>query len=143
MKKCDGREIWQATEAEEQTALFEWAAVQRGKYPEIDLLHHIPNGGYRAKHEAAKLKAMGVKAGVPDLFLPVARGECHGLYIELKRMADGRPSGEQIDWMTALAAQGYQVALCRGWDAAAREIMRYLGMRESYKARGGEEKAIT
>lgn len=62
------------TEAEEQATLFSWAAMKRGKYPELDLLFHIPNGGSRGKAEAARFKAEGVKPGVPDLFLPVARG---------------------------------------------------------------------
>ena len=35
------------TEAQEQTALFQWAKMQSGKYPELALLHAIPNGGSR------------------------------------------------------------------------------------------------
>ena len=31
-------------------------------------MHHIPNGGKRGKAEAARLKAMGVKPGVSDIF---------------------------------------------------------------------------
>lgn len=71
-------------EANEQEALFRWAAFVRGRFPEIDLLYHIPNGGSRNRLEAANLKRQGVKAGVPDLCLPVASGKYHGLYIELK-----------------------------------------------------------
>ena len=47
-------------------------------------MFHIPNGGSRNKLEASNLKKQGVKAGVPDLFLPVGRGSYHGLFIELK-----------------------------------------------------------
>lgn len=64
---------------------------------------------------------------VPDMFLPVAREGCHGLYIELKRRDGGRVSPEQTAWMDALARQGYKTALCHGWDAAREEIQRYLG----------------
>lgn len=77
--------------------------------------------------EAARMKAAGVKPGVPDMFLPVAREGCHGLYIELKRRDGGRVSTEQTAWMDALARQGYKTALCHGWDAAREEIQRYLG----------------
>ena len=70
---------------------------------------------------------VGVKPGVPDMFLPVAREGCHGLYIELKRRDGGRVSPEQTAWMDALARQGYKTALCHGWDAAREEIQRYLG----------------
>ena len=67
------------TEAQEQMTLFSWAAMQSGKYPELNLLYHVPNGGSRHKAEAGRLRAEGVKAGVPDLCLPVARGQYHGL----------------------------------------------------------------
>ena len=111
----------------EQTCLFRWAALESGAHPELALLHAIPNGGKRSKSEAARMKAAGVKPGVPDMFLPVAREGCHGLYIELKRRDGGRVSPEQTAWMDALARQGYKTALCHGWDAAREEIQRYLG----------------
>lgn len=56
------------TEAQEQMTLFSWAAMQSGKYPELNLLYHVPNGGSRHKAEAGRLRAEGVKAGVPDLY---------------------------------------------------------------------------
>jgi hypothetical protein len=58
--------------------------MMESKYPALRMLHAIPNGGHRHKATAARLKAAGVKAGVPDICLPVARGDWHGLYIELK-----------------------------------------------------------
>lgn len=39
------------TEAQEQMTLFSWAAMQSGKYPELNLLYHVPNGGSRHKAE--------------------------------------------------------------------------------------------
>ena len=65
------------TESEEQQTLFSWATMQSGRYPELRLLYHIPNGGSRGKAEAGRFKAEGVKSGVPDLCLPVARGAYH------------------------------------------------------------------
>lgn len=114
------------TEADEQTALFRWARFQSGKYPELKLLYHIPNGGSRNKIEATHLQAQGVKAGVPDLCLPVARGKSHGLYIELKRQRGGRISEEQVCWIENLIKQGYSAAICRGWEEAVRTIIEYL-----------------
>ncbi len=111
----------------EQTCFFRWAAMESGAHPELKLLHAIPNGGKRSKSEAGRMKAAGVKAGVPDMCLPVAREGCHGLYIELKRRDGGRVSPEQASWMEALARQGYKAVLCHGWDAAREEIQRYLG----------------
>jgi hypothetical protein len=114
------------TEAQEQVALFKWAELQAGKYPELKLLFAIPNGGSRNIIEAVHLKAQGVKAGVPDLCLPVARGGSHALYIELKRTKGGVVSVDQKSWLLALADQGYAVAVCKGWEAAAEIIKGYL-----------------
>lgn len=116
------------TESQEQQCLFRWAAYQSAFLPELDMLYHVPNGGSRRKSEAGRFRAEGVKAGVPDLCLPVARGGYHGMYIELKRQKGGRTSPEQERWMKALKEQGYFVVLCEGWEAAAKLIMFYLIM---------------
>lgn len=116
------------TEAQEQITLFSWAAVQ--DIPELALLYHIPNGGSRHKAEAARLRAEGVRAGVPDLCLPVPRGGFNGLYIELKRLRGGRLSEQQRAWLDALGKQGYAVAVCKGWEDAAETILRYLDNRK-------------
>lgn len=90
-------------------------------------MYHIPNGGSRTKAEAGRFKAEGVKSGVPDICLPVAREQYHGLYIELKRREGGRLSEAQKLWIEALRKLGYWAIVCRGWEEAAREIERYLG----------------
>ena len=61
------------SEDTEQIAVITWAQWNMQRYPELELLHHVPNGGSRNKAEAVKLKQMGVKAGVPDLHLPVPK----------------------------------------------------------------------
>lgn len=47
------------TEHDEQAALFDWAQAHEGKYPPLKFFHAIPNGGYRAKYTAVKLKKRG------------------------------------------------------------------------------------
>lgn len=116
------------TESEEQQCLIRWAAHKSRFCRELDLLYHIPNGGSRNKSEAGRFKAEGVKAGVPDLCLPVARGGYHGMYIELKRQKGGRTSPAQERWMKALREQGYFVMLCEGWEDASKAILFYLSM---------------
>ena len=113
-------------ESAEQTAVFQWAAYRTGVYPELDLLYHVPNGGSRNPIEAARLKDQGVKAGVPDLVLPVARGKHHGLYIELKRQKGGRLSEDQKKWLDELTEQGYLAVRCAGAEAAIKTIEDYL-----------------
>ncbi len=125
--KASGEPLTIPTEEAEQTALFEWAARQAGRHPELGLLHAIPNGGKRGKAEAARMKMAGVKAGVPDMFLPVPRGSFHGLYIELKRRKGGRVSPEQAEWLERLSDEGYFCQVCKGWEEAAELIREYLG----------------
>lgn len=115
-----------APEAAEQTALFEWAELTSRQYPPLRLLYHVPNEGKRSAAEGARLRAQGLRRGVPDICLPVAVNGFHGLYIELKRERGGRVSDDQQFWLDALMEQGYFVALCRGWERAAGVIMRYL-----------------
>ena len=114
------------TEAQEQTTLFKWAALMARKWPELRLLHHIPNGGSRNAIEAARLKAQGVKPGVPDIFLPCAKKGFYGLYIELKRQKGGRVSEEQKDMIDALRDESYKVAVCKGWEEAKNVITEYM-----------------
>ena len=114
-------------EAKEQRALFEWAAIMESQYPELHFMYHVPNGGRRNAREAALLKAEGVRAGVPDIVLPAARGCFHGLYIELKRQKSGSLSQDQKDYLGFLQKQGYCAVMCRGWKQAASTILMYLG----------------
>lgn len=116
-------------EANEQEALFNWTAFVHGKFPEVDLLYHIPNGGSRNRLEAANLKRQGVKAGVPDLCLPVARGGFHGMYIEMK-YGKNKASKDQEQWLCELRKQGYVAVVCYGWEQAAEMITKYLELRD-------------
>ena len=115
-----------ATEHDEQVSLFQWAAHMSGKYPELRLMHAIPNGGLRNPVVASKLKAEGVKAGVPDIFLPVAKGGYHGLFIEMKRVKGWKLSAVQNQWIADLLRQGYAVYKCEGWVKAKECVEAYL-----------------
>lgn len=110
----------------EQAALM---AELRARMPEVaDLIFHVPNGGHRVKAVAAKLKAQGVKAGIPDLVLPMARGGFFGLYIEFKATPpyDAVISDSQHERIRKLNAQGYLAVVCRGHFDAMEQIRAYL-----------------
>jgi hypothetical protein len=114
------------TEHDEQVALFAWATEQAAHWPELAFMYAVPNGGYRHPATAAMLKAEGVKAGVPDIFLPTPRHHWHGLYIEMKRAdRSNHPTTEQSIWIETLRQQGYVVAVCYGCDAAIAAIESY------------------
>lgn len=93
-----------------------------------DLIYHVPNGGHRVKAVAAKLKAQGVKAGIPDLKLPMARGGFFGLYIEFKATPpnDAAISASQHERIRKLNDQGYLAVVCRGHFDAMEQIRAYL-----------------
>lgn len=120
----------QQPEHEQQVALLQWSRAVAYQCPELELLYAIPNGGKRARFEARRLHDEGVKAGVPDLCLPVARRGFHGLYIENKVIyTSGRRntlSEQQKYWAHRLTAEGYQVVVCYTWLEGARAIADYL-----------------
>lgn len=161
------------TEHANQRALFAWAnlaerygfaiandeasyklgalmAVKPDPVPELRWMHAIPNGGPRDSITAGKLRAEGVKRGIPDLFLPVpivvsrvpaqVAGQppfnclvtryC-GLYVELKRpksatQRQGSTSEDQNEAIAELRRAGYAVAVCFGWEEAAKQIQSYI-----------------
>lgn len=113
-------------EGQEQAALIQELQL---RYPQAyKLIYHVPNGGHRHKLVAAKLKGQGVKAGVPDLVLPMARGGYFGLYIEFKAKPpfDAEVSPSQDAYIQALNAQGYLAIVCRGSIDTIEAIRAYL-----------------
>jgi len=123
------------SEHDEQVAIFEWAAMSLGVYPELELLYAIPNGaklpykknarGGRYSREAFWLLREGLKPGVPDMCLPVARSGYHGLYVELKHDKN-KPTDKQEWWIDALNTQGYLSVAVWEAEAAIELITNYL-----------------
>ena len=112
-------------EHHDQVAVMKWAVLQSGRYPELAGLHATPNGGHRSKATAGRLKAEGVKAGVPDLCLPLARAGYGGLHLEMKaKRGTVRPT--QKWWLKYLNGAGQYAAVARGFDEAVEIIMAYL-----------------
>lgn len=114
------------TEHEEQVALMRLVDMHKGRWPELGMLYAVPNGGDRHPAVAAKLRAEGVKAGVPDLCLPVPRGGYHGLYVEMKRQGKSTTSAVQKAWVHALKHQGYRAEVCKGATEAWEVIQEYM-----------------
>jgi hypothetical protein len=110
-----------------QKAFFEWIDLNKNKIKALSLFHAIANGGYRPVRVAAKLKKEGVRAGVLDTQLPVARGGFVGLAIEFKAPG-GKPTSEQEQRAEALMKEGWCVMFCWSWESAARATIGYLGM---------------
>ena len=116
------------SEHDEQVALFEWADLMSNHtYPALKLLFSIPNGGKRTKGVAGKLTAEGLKSGVPDVMLAYPSGPYSGLFVELKYGKNKLTANQKV-WCEALAANGYRVVTCYGFDAARAAIEEYLNL---------------
>ena len=96
-------------------------------------LHAIPNGGSRGgdargrRIQGARMKAEGVKAGVPDIFLPLPLRGFNGLYIELKKVQKGKLSNEQNTFEQHCKDYGYLWVCCRGYLEAVNLLVWYCG----------------
>lgn len=113
-------------EGQEQAALMRELEL---RFPAVfELMYHVPNGGHRVKAVAGKLKAQGVKAGIPDLVLTMARGGFFGLYIEFKATPpnDAPISSSQHARIRKLNEQGYLAVVCRGHFDTIEQIRAYL-----------------
>ena len=107
--------------------MFKWTRQQkiRGKWPELALLFHIKNETAEGAGRVAADRIQGVKKGVPDLCLPVARGPYHGLWIEMKSER-GRVGSAQTWWITHLNEQNNLAVVCYGWQEAVKVLEWYM-----------------
>tara|TARA_R110000744_G_scaffold80963_1_gene159102 strand:+ start:405 stop:800 length:396 start_codon:yes stop_codon:yes gene_type:complete len=105
------------TEHEEQRA---FVSIFRKSFKPVRIFA-IPNGGKRGKAEAGRLKAEGVSAGVPDLFVPEWL-----LWIEFKRQTKGTVSKEQKEWHEYLTAIGHSVKICKGAEDAREIVLNFV-----------------
>lgn len=129
-----------------QIACVQWF---RAQYPKI-LIHHSPSGGRRAFKinkkgkrycpEGGRFKAMGTKAGFPDLFIAKPKYGAmpknpayeqqplviyHGLFVEMKS-EDGRLSDSQLITGEMLTRAGYKVEVAKSLDDFMMIVNDYL-----------------
>lgn len=118
-------------ESDEQAAVVSWAALMSGQYPELELLYAIPNGAHlygdikKRARQMSHLKKQGLRPGMPDLCLPVARHGYHALYVEMKNGAN-KPSEKQEDILNLLAEAGNLAVVCWSAEEAIQTIVEYL-----------------
>jgi len=118
-------QIPEITETEIQKQCISWFSTQYRKIWEQGLLIHIANERHCSIRRGRELKEMGVRKGIPDLQLFVAKKGYHGLLIEMKQ--PGRyPRPEQRDLMDHLSGEGYLCAVCKSLDEFRTIINNYL-----------------
>ena len=134
------------SEHDNQACVIAWARLSVLRWPELRTLHAVQNwAGVKSPREGARRKAEGVEAGVPDLHLPVARGEWSSLYIEMKRermvarkrggyrVERTKPTDAQTNWHALLREYGNAVAVC--WTAEEAETVLESYLRGTYAQR--------
>ena len=110
--------VYASSEDAEQEAVVEYCDLLQ-----IPIVH-IPNEGKRSLSYAARMKRMGLRSGFPDLFVPLARGGYHGLFIEMK-YGKNKTTKKQKEWLELLSAEGYACAVCYNADEAIKTIEGY------------------
>lgn len=115
-----------ASESQEQQMLMQWINFAISKYPALGLIYHIPNERKCSNWQGRKLKREGVRAGVPDLCLPVSNKKYNALYIEMKKQKGNKPTANQLLWINKLNEYGNLAVVCYGADQAIEIIKKYL-----------------
>ena len=108
----------------EQVTLFDWIRTQKHLSP---FAFHIANERKTSPMQGALLKRMGVRAGVSDCFIGIARTKYHGMFLELK---DGKNKATvtQLEFQNDMRNQNYYCVVCRGFEEAKAAIEHYLNL---------------
>lgn len=123
------------TETSEQQAVIEWSLWNRGRYPELETLHHTANEGKRSTANGAMLKSIGMSKGFPDLSLHCAKGVYHSLHIEMKKDRRSKVSTEQKDWIARLNKWDNCAVICYCADDAISVLKQYLELKPGERIR--------
>jgi hypothetical protein len=113
------------SETQIQCAYVAWCRRLQTQLPALARGFHPANGEHRTPATAAKLQRMGVRRGVLDWCLPVARGDFTALWIEFKKPRE-KPTPEQAHEIEQLRLEGCRVEVCDDWERAAEITLEYL-----------------
>lgn len=112
-------------EHEIQKTFIDVTVLMTAARPELGTIYAIPNGGHRHPAVGGKLKREGVRAGMPDLHLPVPRGPFASLYMETKAPGESI-SKSQKERFPILRKYGNVVAVCFSVDQLMNTALAYL-----------------
>lgn len=114
-----------------QAAFVKWCKWNEVKYPSLKLAFSSVNGAHLAGDarmraiKMARLKANGLRVGVPDWSLPVARNGYAGMWIEFKA-GKNKLSHAQAEYIDLLRAENHLVHVYYDWEKAAVAVKDYL-----------------
>jgi hypothetical protein len=103
-------------EDDEQKLLVEWLEKTRKdiKFSALPLSTFTKSWSVKNRN-----KALGVRAGVPDMMLIIKK---QLIFIEMKRKKVGVVRPNQQEWIDALNACGVKTFVCYGFDEAQKVI---------------------
>lgn len=127
-QRTRGNGVKMPTEHQVQAALFKWAALMIRVFPELELMYAVPNAGRRSIGAARYMIAEGMKAGVPDVCLPIARGQFSALYIEHK-VGKNKLTEHQDRWVELLRRYGNACVVSRSFEQSRGLVIDYLAGR--------------
>jgi len=99
------------SESSIQQAYFQWVRIKERSDYRYEAIYAIPNAGLRTKQNGSRMKAEGMKAGIPDIFISVPISNYAGLYIELKKEG-GKLSQTQKSMLGLFNRLGYKTLVC-------------------------------
>lgn len=95
-------------------AFFDYCRYRARHHAAFALAFHVPNESKSSIPRRVALKKAGLRAGVPDICIPVACRGYNSLWIEMK-VKPNKPSPEQLELIEHLNAAGNYARVC--WSA--------------------------
>lgn len=113
------------TEDDIQKSCLQWFELT---YPKLKkLIWHTPNGGFRSARAGARFKALGVRPGVPDLFIAIPNNGFGGLFVELKHPDNYNVTDKQKAMQKLLKQSGYKViGRCTSLEQFQKSVRQYF-----------------
>lgn len=113
------------SESTEQQLVFEWASWNKNKYPGLETMYHVPNEGKRSASTGRRLKREGLKSGVSDICVPVAKSGYSNLYIELKT-GKNKATESQLEFIGGINKYGGKALVVYEAENAIEVIQAYF-----------------
>jgi len=110
-------------------SIIEWINISPPLKDFRNFIIHIPNQGKRTARFGRKLKDMGMRKGVSDLFIAAPKRGYSGAWIELKSK-HGILSKDQFDFLQDMTSQNYCTNVCKSYDECIEFIHWYLELKK-------------
>lgn len=93
-------------------------------------VYAIPNGGFRLKSEAVRMKSTGTKSGIADLVFIAPKWRTYWLEMKQSETRGSRPSDEQLGFAARCKRNDHPYAIAYSVDEAM-DFLRLWGLLRS------------